>query len=64
MKFKKVYSFQLEQEIKNGKDVWYADKQNKEIGYVNGVLLKDFFEMTNQENESRFEFWIEEQEDV
>jgi hypothetical protein len=64
MKFEKVYQFEVEKELRKGKEIWFVDKQKKEIGCVNGVLIKEFFEMINPDNENRFHFWIEEQKDV
>lgn len=64
MKFRKVYPWNVIDEVRGGKVVFVLDKKLKKIAAVNTVQLQDVIRVTESEEENRYDFWYEEAEEL
>ena len=64
MVYKIIYSFEVYGKIKEGKNVYYLDREDQYTALLNEYAVKDFISIMNHadecKNENRYEFWIEE----
>ena len=63
-KYEEVYSWNAFNEVKDGKQVYALDKKTKEVLYVNGITVFELSEIINSEEKDRYEFWMEESEEI
>lgn len=57
MKYRKVYPWNVIDEVKNGKAVFVLDKLLLKVSVVNEMRLNDVIRITENEEENRYEFW-------
>lgn len=63
--YKKIYSFNVIDEIKNGKRVMMLDKQDEKVYPAGDVKSSYLFNAIESDEKERFEFWaVEESEEV
>jgi hypothetical protein len=62
MKYRKVYPWNVIDEVRGGKVVFVLDKKLKKIAAINTVQLQDVIRVTESEEENRYDFWYEEKE--
>ena len=61
MRFKEVYHFLVDDEIKKGNKVYGLDKAEKKVFVCNDVSVETFVGILKEANgkTNRFEFWME-----
>ncbi len=61
MKYKKIYSFEVLNEIENGQRVYMLDRKYAVTANVSNLTVEELVEIIKQEKEesTRFEFWTE-----
>lgn len=60
--YNKIYSFQIEEKLREGKDVYLLDRQAKRVFFAKDIALETYIEvLSNKDN--RFEAWVEESEE-
>lgn len=60
-KYEKIYSFNITDKIKEGKDVYLLDRFLKRVFAVKDITLKTYMNVLS-DRENRYEAWIEESE--
>ena len=66
MTYKKVYHFNVLDEIENGKEVCCLDRKERDVFAVNNLAVKYVVRLINdaKEDNDRYEFWREELKDA
>ena len=59
MEFEEIYSVQMVDAIKEGKQVYALDRKTKEVLYINGITVFELCEILKSTEKDRYEFWIE-----
>ena len=63
MEFEEIYSFQMVDAVKEGKQVYALDRKTREVLYVNGITVFELCEILKSTEKHRYEFWIETEEE-
>ena len=66
MKYKSMYHFEVIDEVKDCNTVYCLDKQNREVYIMNGMPLDRALRVVSvaKDDDERFEFWKETQENA
>lgn len=64
MSYEEIYSFNVIDAVKEGKQVYVLDRKTKEVIYVNGMEVFDLCEILKSTKKNRYEFWIEKENEA
>ena len=64
MTYKTIFYFEAYGKVKEGKNVYCLDRQDKTVEHLNEMWVGDFVSILKRaeehKNENRYEFWVEE----